>query len=702
MRAIGWGLLASCALLLTFGAEAGEPAKGPVQKPANLLLITLDTTRADHLGCYGAKGVHTPVLDGLASEGALFEEAHSHVPLTLPSHANILTGDLPSTLNLRVNGLKFGTGAATLATRLKSKGYWTGAVVSSVILERSRGLDRGFDLYDDHMTQAPRSGGSPEERRAGETTKAALAALPKGAEPFFLWVHYYDPHFEYRPSEPYATEFAGRPYDGEIAYMDASLGELLAGLRKAGHLDNTLIVVVGDHGEGLGEHGEKQHGVFLYEYALHVPVIMVWKGHIRAGVRVPDLFGLDAIAPTALDLMGLSLDGMDGRSLRPALEGQALPPRPVYIESYHGFFTYGWAPLRGIMDGRWKYIKAPRPELYEWRTSEETNQFKPGSAMVAEAERTLARFPEADAGEQAQMEAFLKDPSNAEVLKQLTSLGYLAGGGARPDAQGLLDPKDAISIEDELQQVTGLMDMGDKKKAMDLLLSVLRRNPQNVPALSMLGLAYLNGGQLEKARLCFEEEVRLKPQMDTAHLNLGTTYKRLGKLDQAEKEYRAALALSPRMPQALSNLAQILLAQGRKREAGEILEPALSSGIEDADIYFESGVLAAMNSQWDRAKFAFSKVISMDPRRDEAFANLGKVAFQQGKVDEAISYYQRAIRVAPRNSSYLATLGSLYLNGKNDPSQALYYFQRALAADPYGPEARNLRDLIQTLHGSQE
>jgi Tfp pilus assembly protein PilF len=246
------------------------------------------------------------------------------------------------------------------------------------------------------------------------------------------------------------------------------------------------------------------------------------------------------------------------------------------------------------------------------------------------------------------------------------------------------------------------MDMGDKKKAMETLLSILKRNPQNVPALSMLGLAYLNGGQLERARLCFEEEVRLKPQMDTGHLNLGTTYKRMGKIDLAEKEYRAALALSPRMPEAISNLAQILLAQERKKEAGDILESAVSSGIEGADIYFEMGVLAAMNSQWDRAKYAFSKVISMDPRRDEAFANLGKVAFQQGKVDEAISYYQRAIRVAPRDSSYLATLGSLYLNGKNDPSQALSYFRRALAAHPYGPEAHNLRELIQTLQGSQE
>ncbi len=258
-------------------ASAAEPAPGGQVSP-NLLLITLDTTRADHIGCYGAKGVATPTLDGLAERGARFEEAHAHVPLTLPSHATILTGDLPSTLNLRVNGMKLKSGAETLATILKARGYWTGAFVSAVVLERERGLARGFVVYDDRPTLPPRTGGPPEERPADETTQAALSAVAKAAGPFFLWVHYYDPHYEYRPPEPYASKFAKAPYDGEIAYMDASIGKLLVGLRAQGKLADTLVVVVGDHGEGLGEHGEKQHGVFLYEYAMHVPLIVEWEG----------------------------------------------------------------------------------------------------------------------------------------------------------------------------------------------------------------------------------------------------------------------------------------------------------------------------------------------------------------------------------------------------------------------------------------
>lgn len=683
-------------LLLAAGGGDALSESPPRRRP-NVLLITLDTTRADHLGCYGMQGASTPALDALASRGVLFEQAHTAVPLTLPAHAVILTGKLPSSLNLRVNGLKLREGVPTLATWLKARGYWTGAVVSSVILARERGLARGFDAYDDRMTMGPRGGGPPEERSAEEVTAAALALLEKSRGPYFLWVHYYDPHYEYRPPEAFAKLFPQRPYDGEIAYMDAEVGRLLKVLREAVKLEDTLVIAAGDHGEGLMEHGERQHGIFLYEYAVHVPLIMAFEGRLPAGLRVRDLCGLEDLAPTVLDLVGGTPGAGDGRSLKPLLEGRKLAPRPLYLESYQGFFNYGWAPLRGIMDADHKFIEAPRPELYRWRVSEEENLYSAGRAEVEAARRELGRHEAADAGELKAIEGLLKDPSNAETLRQLQSLGYLSGGGVRPDAAGLLDPKDAIGIEEDLRRAKEREDMGHAKEAQEILLGVLKRNPQNVPALSMLGLLYLQAREYEKARVCFAEEVRLKPQMETGHLNLGTVYRRLGQKDLAEKEYRAALALSPRMPEAAANLAQMLLDQNRAAEARKVLEAALAAGAESADLYFVAGLLEAGGSNWERARFAFTKCVSLDPRKDEALANLGRIAYTQGRIDEAIFQYERASRLAPRKASYLATLGSLYMDGKNDETKALQYFQRALAAEPYGPDAPQLREVVQQL-----
>jgi choline-sulfatase len=683
-------------VLLLLAVPAAASREG--QKP-NLLLITLDTTRADHLGCYGMKGAKTPVLDAIAAHGALFEQAHSHVPLTLPSHAVLMTGQLPSTLQLRVNGLRLKEGPETLASHLKARGYWTGAVVGAVILNREYGLARGFTAYDDHMTLVPTAGGPPEERRGEDVTEAALKLVSGIKSPVFLWVHYYDPHYDYRPPEPYASNFRKSPYDGEIAYMDASIGRLLDGLRKKGLLDNTLIVVAGDHGEGLFEHGERQHGVLLYEYALHVPLLMQWEGRIRPRSRVSNLCGLDDVAPTILDLMGEgSLTKTDGVSLRPLLEGRSIAPQTLYAESYHGSFTYGWAPLRATMTERWKFIEAPRPELYEWRVSEWKNLYTDANPEVNAARQELRRYTPVDAAEEKQTERRLNDPGDEETRKRLMSLGYLSGSAV--SVPGVLDPKDAIGIEEELRRARETLDGGDVRGGIRVLTSVLKRNPQNVPALSMLGVAYLNSGDYEKAKVCFQEEVRLRPEAEGARLNLGTAWKRMGQPDLAIQEYKAALAISPRQPEAAANLARIYLDKGFPDQAKRVLDSAFAAGGESADMYFEMGLLEAQSSNWEKARFAFAKAASLDPSRDEIYINLGRVAYSQGRIDESIYEYQRAVRIAPRNASYLATLGSLYLNGKNDLPQALGYFRKAVAADPYGPNATGLRELIERLQAN--
>ncbi len=687
-----------CLLPCLLNVFAVEPQSKP-----NLLLITVDTTRADHLGCYGHQGGSSPNLDKLAAEGVVFTDAHAHVPLTLPSHANILTGRLPSTLNLRVNDLQLKKGTPTLAVVLKSMGYKTIAVVSSQILDRSHGLVEGFDVYDDIMKVGPMPGSPPIEKIAEDATAKALTEMKKiGSAHFFLWVHYYDPHYSYRAPEPFGQKYSQSPYDGEIAYMDSQIGILLNELGKAGMMDNTIVAVAGDHGEALSEFGESQHGVFIYEPVMRVPLLLKWKGHLPQGRRIAGLSGLTDLAPTVCELMGIPGWKMDGQSLAGSIEkGSVEPGRDLYMESYHGYFAYGWAPLRGIITGRYKYIQAPKPELYEWRVTEKNNLAGSNPAEMKELSGILKNYPEADQGEKAQIDKLLTDPSNEESLKQLVSLGYLSGLGQSPGQKGLLDPKDAISFDDQMSKAKDMMETGKMQEGMDILLQILKVNPTNNSALSLLGNAYMQAGDLEKARVCFEEELKLKPQLEKAHLNLGTIFEKQGIPDLAIREYKAAIAISPRFPEAISGLGQILMNQMKYAELETLAGKAVEDGIESSDIYFQLGVALATQSKLERAKWAFAKSLSLNPLRPLALANLGRIAFEQGNYDEAISYYDRALRLDARNASYLFMTGSLYLEGKKDKGKAIIYYKKALQADPYGPYAASLRELIVKLESGQ-
>ncbi len=664
-------------------------ASGP-----SVLLITLDTTRADHLGCYGGKNVSTPNIDALAAKGALFEEARSHCPLTLPSHASMLTGLTPPALNLRVNGLVLDKGVPMIQEMLGKKGYRTAAVVSSVILERTRGLSRGFDVYDDQMTMIRSGGGAPEERRAEDATSAALREMAGVKGPYFLWVHYYDPHHEYHPPSPFAERFRSSPYDGEIAYMDEQIGRLLAGLSEKGLLKDTLIVVTADHGEGLGEHNEQVHGIFLYEYAVHVPLIVAFEGRVPSGKRVKGLCAISDITPTIMDFLGLEADGFEGRSLVPIIKGSAFDDKPVYLESYEGYFNYGWAPLRGIMDGEYKFVDAPRPELYRYRESEYRNLYaeQPGKASVMRA--ALRPYPPARDAEKKEMDVLLSDPSNAETLKQLMSLGYLSGSAKRLDQPGLLDPKEGILIDGELEKAERARNAGNLDTARGILRNILKKNPSNFRAYSILGTIYLSENRLEEAKACFREEIRLKPQEDGAHLNLGTVYKRQGDLVSAEKEYRAALAVNPRMAEAAANLARILVDLKRGGEAKLVIERSISGGAASSDLYFLAGSLHRTERNLAEARQCFLKAADLDPADHVSIASAGQVAYMSGNRDEALSLYERAQKLSPLKFEYNAVIGSIYLEDRKDGVRALPYLKRALASAPDASARREIEALI--------
>ena len=427
---LGVLLAAACALV---GSRAHSP------RPRAIVLVTLDTTRADGLPAYGFRGVTTPAIDRLAGEGTIFENAESVAPLTLTAHASIFTGLYPPRHGVRDNlAPPLDAAHAAMAEVLRADGFRTGAFVGSAVLRRDRGLARGFDVYDDGT---PPGGRTPRRRSAREVVDAANAWINSlGQERFFLWVHLYDAHAPQTLPVEFRREYGDR-YEGAIAYMDAQIARLLGALQQARRLESTAIVLAADHGESLGDHGEREHGLFVYESVLRVPLIVRAPG-VRPR-RVADLASLVDVFPTVLDLLGhRARPGSDGRSLLPAMRGQRLPERSVYAESMYAE-RFGWSPLRTIRDGRFKFIDAPRPELYDLATDpfEQRNlaaQRAPvAAAMRAELENTAAGHTRPSG---------LAPP---DVLRELAALGYVAPGPAgRAAAAGAarLDPKDYIHV----------------------------------------------------------------------------------------------------------------------------------------------------------------------------------------------------------------------------------------------------------------
>ncbi len=357
------GLVAAVLWILPGRGASGRRASSA----PNLLLITLDTTRADHLGCYGYAQAATPNLDRLAGEGIRFARVYAPAPLTLPSHSSIMTGLYPATHGVRNNGHELASKWRTLAEILKGRGFATAAFVSSFSVDSRFGLGRGFDLYDDTFEAQATLKGANAERRAGDTFARFSRWLDGHAQDrFFAWVHYYDPHLPYDPPSPYREGAPGRPYDGEIAYMDHYVGAILEALEAKGLRGKTLIVVAGDHGEGLGDKAETGHGIFLYEETLRVPLIINGRAFPRPRI-VESAVRLVDVAPTILEALGFKAEasGMEGQSLVPWIKAKTRPDLDSLIETFYPRENFGWSELVGIVSGPWKYIQAPRPELYD-------------------------------------------------------------------------------------------------------------------------------------------------------------------------------------------------------------------------------------------------------------------------------------------------------------------------------------------------
>ncbi|MEW6742979.1 MAG: sulfatase-like hydrolase/transferase [Planctomycetota bacterium] len=499
-----------------------------------MLLITLDTTRKDALGCYGAK-TPTPHLDAIAAQGARFDRAYTVTPVTLPAHTSLLTGTYPAYHGVRDNGpFRLVPGAVTLAETLRRAGWSTAGCISAFVLDRLFGLDQGFDHYDDDFQVKFGGTVGVEERDAGAVTDAALRWLDTSLrQPFFLWVHYFDPHQPLTAPEPYAKA-CDNPYTAEVVYVDAQIGRLIAALEQKGLTRNLLTVVVADHGEALGEHGEATHGIFLYEATLAIPLIVGGEG-IEPGKHVPSLVSIVDVAPTILELLGLAIpDSMQGRSLAPLLaSGKPGESTPLYIENHLTRLTYGWAPLSGVIQDALKYIEAPRPELYDI-TADPREAVNLVGERASEARR-LAQLTQALREKHAPPDGVPWADQlelSEESREKLKELGYLTPSPGEVETTGI-DPKDALE-ENRLIDEAALLQQNNRfEEAVALFKQILERNPKNGWVLQHLGTSLVGTGRYAEAIPYLERAIESRRVIGPPLYNLAHAYERTGRSAEA-------------------------------------------------------------------------------------------------------------------------------------------------------------------------
>jgi arylsulfatase A-like enzyme/Flp pilus assembly protein TadD len=675
---------------------AAAPASPPPSPRRNLVLITLDTTRADHIGAWGWKNARTPNLDALAARGTRFVRCDTAAPVTLPSHATILTGLFPPRTGVRDNGtFVLPNPVETLAERLAAHGYDTAAVVSAVVLARRHGLNQGFRLYDDDLGAGYAAGTEVAERQAEVTTAAAVEAAGKLKPPFFLWVHYYDPHEEYRPPTRFADSMTGpsRLYDGEIAYMDEQIGTLLAKLPK-----DVDIAVVGDHGEMLGEHGELHHGLLLYRAARRVPLILAGPG-VPAGKTSECLVRTADIAPTLLSLAGVPVPaGLDGQGLLPLPAAGKGCERTSYTESFLPFFAYKWYPLRSLSTDRFFYLHAPKSSLYQIPSDpdEKTDIAAQQPAAMRLWEKRLRDQLQA-AGEALDAEVRQENLLSEEQRRQLASLGYLSGGAGGAVQPNLPDPRAMADIADALHDAVADVQQGKCKEALPRLQDIVKRDPHNFPALSLAGSCLLESERVDSALALFQRAMKENPLSAVPVSNAAGCLKKLGKREEAEKEYRHALTLDPSLGEAASNLAQLLRERGDRTEALKVLDASIDAGSHSSEVYLERGLIAAELDRFQDALRDFREAARRNPVNPVPLENAARASYRLGRHREAVQFYEQLLRLQPSRGDLWKTAGALYLYELKDEADALRCFRRALTLEVDPAERQKIEEIIQEI-----
>ncbi|HEX9668671.1 MAG TPA: sulfatase-like hydrolase/transferase [Thermoanaerobaculia bacterium] len=704
-------------VLLTTACTRGG---GEVFPGAPVVLISIDTLRSDHLPAYGYQGVETPAIDALRRDGVLFERAYSHYPLTLPSHASILTGLLPPDHGVRDN-----TGYTLdlekvpfLPRKLKKLGYATGGAVSSYVLRGQTGLGPGFDFYEDSIETkrgAPLGG---QQRPGSETLRLAsdwLGTAAKGK--FFLFFHIYEPHTPYAPPEPFASRYADK-YDGDIAAADAIVGRLVARLRELDVYDEALVVLLSDHGEGLGDHGEQEHGIFLYREALQVPLLLKLPGARRAGETVAAPAQLVDVLPTVLAMVGAQVpEAAQGRPLLGLAAETA--PRPIYAETWFARLHMGWSELTSVIEGERHFISAPTPELYDL------------AADPRERRNVLTRERRAYAALRDQLERFAKplakpEEVDPETAQKLAALGYLASPALGGDEGALPDPKMQLHVLADLETAGRHFFRREYEQAIPVLRRLLAANPRMQDPREQLALSYWRLGRFGEAAAAYKEALRLSGNSSQFALNLAALYQEMGRLEDARRHAELGLASSPAQArwrladialaakdlaaaeqharaavvergsqvQPLVGLAQVLARRGKVGEALGLVRQAESELArrevreDPSGFHFVYGDVLARRGEGSAAKREFLEELRLHPDNLDAHTRLAVLYVAEGSPREGIRVLREMVERNRSASAYAAAVETLRVLG--DARAAAALLQHARRTYPQSEQLRAL------------
>lgn len=625
-----------------------------VKPRPNVVIITIDTLRADHLGCYGYKLIRTPNIDALAAESARFERAYTPVPVTLPAHTAIFTGTYPTFNGMHdFSGNKLNATQPTLASVLKQQGYVTGAVIGSAVLDSRFGLNRGFDFYYDHFdfNRLLESNLEEMERPGNVVADVALDWLAKNqAGKFFLWMHLYDPHFPYRPPAPYSEQYKDRPYDGEIAFADEQVGRLIAYLKAKDLYRNTLIVLTGDHGESLGEHGEKTHGFFIYNATLHVPVLVHLAGNATARA-VSELASLTDLMPTVLQAINVDVPAqVQGHSLLPLLTARKEETASVYAETFLPRLHFDWSELRSVETEKYQFIEAPQPELYDLVADpgETRNLYPEKKAVGGELQARLKGLVRQYSADQELAEKTGLDPALMERLKSLGYAGFSGGSNAPATDHPRPDPKDRIQIYELISEAIAESQHGEYESSTEKLNETLKTEPDSVPVHYLLGLDYYRLRDYPKAIDNLRRTLELSPDYALAVFQLGLAYAQSGDLDQAIRALKRTLELDGTNFSAAYNLGAAYLRKGMISEAVSGFQQALTINPDYAVAHRSLGEVLLYQGQADQALAELRRAAELDPRDPGTHAALAKVLAGKGLNAEAEDEMRKAQQARPR------------------------------------------------------
>jgi arylsulfatase A-like enzyme/Tfp pilus assembly protein PilF len=650
-----------------------------------VLLITVDTLRADALGAYGRRGAHTPWIDRLAADGVRFDRARAHNVVTLPSHANILSGRYPLAHGIRDNaGFRLPASTPTLATILKARGYRTAAFVSAFPLDSRFGLDRGFDVYDDGFGGGAQKAFLVQERVAKETVARAKQWLDaQGDAPLLCWVHLYEPHFPYAPPEPFASRFRESPYDGEVAATDEALRPLLDPLLTASD-SNTLVVFTSDHGESLGEHGEATHGIFAYDASLRVPLV-IHNPRQWSSSTVSEPVGHVDVLPTILDALGVPLPAdLDGRSVLPLLTGAQLPPRVEYFEAMSGSLNRGWAPLQGLVAGGFKFIDLPIPELYDLESdpSETHNLARDQPRRLDELKVALERLA---------VPAGTARVENPDTRERLRSLGYVGGATAARKAAYTEDddPKRLIALDRLLEEVIGRYLGGDAAGALERCRNLVRQRPEM--AVSWLHLAHLERetGNLQGGIEALEKAAALNPDEAETLALLGAYLTEAGRAREAVERLESSADHDSPDVGVLVSYALALARLGETQKARTVLVRAQDIDPSDAMLHVQRGTVELIGNDRTRARVQFEAALARSPDLPRAHSSLGILLAEDGRTREAAAHWDRAGAADPREYRTIFAVG-FNLARRGDP-RARPFLEYFAAKAPSSMYARELQ-----------